>query len=78
MRKIVCPDCGGNLVFEELCQCSVLYKVGSTGKIYKRGKKVDQGTLEIIYLYCGKCGRRVDFDKCTLNEFGDRITRLND
>ena len=76
MSKVVCPDCGGNLVLEELCQYSMLYKVGSTGKVYKRGKKVDQGTLEIIYLYCEKCRRRFDFDKWTLNESGDRITWL--
>lgn len=63
MSKVVCPDCGGNLTFESLCQYGLRQKVSSTGKLCKRTRKVDHGSMEANLLYCDKCKRCFDEDE---------------
>ena len=73
MNKVVCPDCGGNLMYKEMHQYMQVWKVGSSGKIYKRSRKLDQGAMEVVYIQCSKCGRRFDIDEYTISQDGNKV-----
>lgn len=55
MDKIVCPECGGQLVYESLCQYGIIRKVRPDGLIQLRKKTVDYGSLDEDLLYCPEC-----------------------
>ncbi len=74
MSKVVCPDCGGNLIFVELCQYGLQQKVSSTGKLCKRTRKVDYGSEEAFILYCAKCRRNFDEDEYTFDDDSVQLT----
>ena len=54
-NKIVCPECGGELVYEVLGQYGIIRKVNPDGLIQKRQKKVDYGSTDDVLLYCPIC-----------------------
>lgn len=62
MKNVVCPKCGGALVYEELCQYGVQYKVGKNGKLSKRTKKVNHGSIDAAILFCSECNTCIDED----------------
>ncbi len=66
MKKVVCPDCGGNLMIEYLYQYGLQHKVSSTGRILSRTKKVDGGPLNDCILYCPACRRNFDDEEYSM------------
>jgi hypothetical protein len=55
MKRVVCPICGGTLVLENLCQYGEQQEVFKNGKIKKKVKKVDHGSMEFQYVFCEYC-----------------------
>lgn len=47
MSKVVCPDCGGNLTFEFLCQYGLQQKVSSIGRKLLAATKEEHYGAEI-------------------------------
>ena len=60
-----CPQCGGAIIVSELYQYSFDYKVLKSGKLSKKYKKFDGGSMECCIAFCEKlCGAEwssVDF-----------------
>lgn len=55
MKKCVCPKCGGTLILENLCQYGEQQEVCKNGRVKKKVKKVDHGSMEFQYLFCREC-----------------------
>lgn len=72
MKKVVCPTCGGPLIFESLCQYGMQYAVSkTTGRISKKAKRVDHGPIECNQLLCYNCKKSFDEEK--FNFHGDYV-----
>ena len=74
VRKVVCPNCGGNLTFEILGQYGLQQRVSKTGKLCKRTRKVDYGSEEATILYCAKCKRSFSEDEYTFDADSVQLT----
>ena len=57
IRSNKCPKCGGtNLILDSLYQYGIVQKINKNGKVSKRGKKVDYGSIDCAYISCQDCG----------------------
>lgn len=57
-KKVVCPNCGGPLTVERLCQCEMQFMVSKiTGRVSKKAKRVNYGTIADNQLFCNHCGK---------------------
>ena len=75
MKRVVCPICGGTLVLENLCQYGEQQEVCKNGKIKKKVKKVDHGSMEFQYVFCKHCGYNLDEDAFIYKD--DRIVLVD-
>lgn len=66
VSKVVCPDCGGNLIIEHLYQYGLQQTISHTGRILNRIKKVDNGSMEADLLFCSKCKRNFSEDEYSI------------
>lgn len=55
MKKVVCPECGGPLILESLCQYGRQQELCKNGKIKKKIKVVDQGPIDFQHIFCESC-----------------------
>ncbi|MBR4606343.1 MAG: hypothetical protein IKO41_08995 [Lachnospiraceae bacterium] len=51
-----CPVCGGKLKVDTLYQYGLEYSVGKSGKVSKKYKKTDRGSMECASVFCEKEG----------------------
>lgn len=52
-----CPICGAPITASSLCQYSLDYKILKSGRMSKRYRKTDCGTMEVWLACCsGDCG----------------------
>lgn len=56
VRLKKCPKCGGEIEIFFLNQYSYVHKLTKSGRISKRCKKVDNGTMEAAVARCLSCG----------------------
>lgn len=64
MKKVVCPTCGGPLIFESLCQYGRQYSISkTTGRLSKKAIRVDHGPIECNQLLCCNCKKSFDEEK---------------
>lgn len=63
MKKILnkCPVCGSKLIFDELCQYSILHYMTAYGKPSKSIRRRKNGSLGANLIYCDN----MDCDFCT-------------
>ena len=52
---VICPKCGGRLVYDELYQVSHIYQINLDGTISTRFKRGDEGPEEFAYVRCERC-----------------------
>ena len=60
-----CPICGGRIVVSDLYQYSLNYTMRKDGKIGKRGKRTDDGSLDASIAACENfkiCGAQWEVD----------------
>lgn len=58
---VACPNCGGNLIYEEFFQVGHVYKVNkATGRVSKRWKRTSENSEEAQMLYCEKCHQVIE------------------
>lgn len=76
MKNVVCPECGGTLTFESLCQYGLKQKVSKNGKLCKRIIKKNYGSMEAALLYCSDCKKTFDEDDFIYH--GDSITFVSE
>lgn len=60
-KKVVCPKCGGNLVYEAIGSYGQLYHVCKNGKIGRQLKVIKYEGSGDAMLYCLDCGTNYDF-----------------
>ena len=57
IRRNICPNCGGtNLELDCLYQYGIIYKINKDGKVSKKYRKQDYGTMDCAYIHCCDCG----------------------
>lgn len=68
VKRDCCPVCGGRIVVSELCQYSMEYVVlkKPSGKLSKKCKKVDNGSIECMIAGCENPDCEANWDE---NEF---------
>lgn len=54
-QKVVCPKCGGRLVYDTLFQVSYISQIKPDGTISKRVRKEEVGPEEFAYVRCSEC-----------------------
>ena len=54
-RREKCPLCGGNITVSDLYQYSYEHKITKSGKVSKKSKKIDCGSMEASVAGC-ECG----------------------
>lgn len=57
-----CPVCGGTIVVSDLYQYSIDREIGKRGKLKKRYRKIDCGSMEVSIACCKDCGEYWDAD----------------
>lgn len=55
VRLKKCPKCGGEIEISFLNQYSYIHKLTKSGRISKRCKKEDNGTMEVAIARCCTC-----------------------
>ncbi|NFO40810.1 hypothetical protein FDB42_12025 [Clostridium botulinum] len=54
--KPMCPDCGKELLFQEVARACKSTKINKDGKLSKRTKMIVNGEdSDIVYLHCDNC-----------------------
>lgn len=57
IKRSCCPRCGGKIEVSDLCQYSRNYVVRKDGKLSKRGRKDDNGSIDARIAGCvNRCG----------------------
>lgn len=56
VRLKKCPKCGGEIEISYLNQYSYVYRLTKSGRISKRYKREDNGTMEVAVAGCRSCG----------------------
>ena len=72
-----CPKCHGKIIVSELCQYSFDSAVLKSGKLSKRRKKRDYGSMEMMIAACQSCGLYWNAEGFTFDEQG-RFVDLTD
>lgn len=54
-QKVVCPKCGGRLLFDELYQVSYIQKINLDGTLSNRVRKECVGPEDFAYIRCCAC-----------------------
>ena len=75
MSKVVCPECGGRLTLEILCQYGIRQKVKPDGTLCKRTRRKDHGSMEFDYLFCEACGWAADEEEFAAGPHGVELLK---
>ena len=80
IRRTRCPVCGGTIVVSDLYQYSYDYEIGKRGKLKKRGRRQDCGSMEVSVAGCLNCGESWDADAFYIEDgmFFDLKNRRDD
>lgn len=73
MNKIrSCPKCEGTIEVSVLCQYSRDYIIGKRGKMLKKYKLRDDGSIDVFLAACTNknCNVRWEADEFTIDEYG--------
>lgn len=66
-----CPQCGGAIIVSELYQYSLDYKVLKSGKLSKKYKRFDGGSMDCGIAFCEKlCGAEWSSEDFYIDENG--------
>ena len=68
VRRKACPICNGTIVVSWLYQYSHDYKINRNGKLSKRRKITDGGSMEVAIATCEKCNLHWDSDEFEIDE----------
>lgn len=60
-KKVVCPECGGNLICEAIGNYGTLYYVRQDGRIGRRLKSIMYEESGDEMVYCSKCSSGYEF-----------------
>ena len=60
-EKIVCPECGGNLIYEAMGSYGTLYYVRKDGHIGRRLKSIMYEHSGDAMVYCSECSIGYEF-----------------
>lgn len=60
-KMVVCPECGGNLIYEAIGSYGTLYYVRKDGRIGRRLKSIRYEHSGDAMVYCLKCSSGYEF-----------------
>ena len=60
-KKVVCPECGGNLIYEAIGNYGTLYYVRQDGRVGRRLKSIMYEHSGDAMVYCSKCSSGYEF-----------------
>lgn len=60
-KKVVCPECGGNLIYEAIGNYGTLYYVRQDGRVGRRLKSIMYEYSGDVMVYCSKCSNGYEF-----------------
>jgi hypothetical protein len=60
-KMVVCPECGGNLIYEAIGNYGTLYYVCKDGRIGRKLKSIQYDYSGDAMVYCAECGSGYEF-----------------
>ena len=63
-----CPQCGGNLQIDCYYSFSRVYRITKKGKLSKRYRVTQGGSLDCLTAYCTDCETEFDGDKIVVQD----------
>lgn len=78
VKRVKCPECGNQLVYETFGQYGLAQKINSNGKVQKKRKRIDYGGADAFgdMVYCPSCGWTVTADQFSFD--GLTVSLLQD